>query len=157
MWRSAITIPDCLKLDRGDDLAPIYLRSLISFEFEDDPKVKGDRKVGTRGYSHTVSLAEDGEILLRWEWHPENPRCATTHLHVGFEQHHPDDGVPFSRLHLPTSRVTFEQVVEFVIDDLGVVVSDTTAASRVGDARRQHEQHRSWHGAAPADEIRSDS
>lgn len=45
------------------------------------------------------------------------PRC---HLHVHATPHHDTPPKPFSRLHLPTRRITLEQIVWHLIHDHGV-------------------------------------
>lgn len=77
----------------------------------------GQRRMSTRKYIYDVREGRPqrgNTTLVQWHWHPNNGRVAYPHAHLPFS-------APYSaKLHVPTGRITFEDVVEFIIDELGV-------------------------------------
>lgn len=111
---NAFTSPSTLRIRTVDPEVSIYIRSTISFTFGEHPDYKGERKVFTEHYAHTVSLDPSTKPeLWSWQWHPEGHEDA--HIHVNG---HGDGVGHLHRLHLPTGRITWEQVVRFIMTDL---------------------------------------
>lgn len=93
----------------------LFLWSTIQFEFTENTRPSGGRKVSTRHYSHSVYLDEDAQVeLLSWQWHPLDAGPTYPHLHV-----HGGDlvGQSLHKLHLPTGRVFLEDVLLFLLND----------------------------------------
>lgn len=108
-----------------DGLPRIHVKSTITFAYVNDPRPDraGDRKVSTTSYVHT--LAEDDQIsqeFAGWHWHPANtPSMEIPHLHIGRRSDwiaHPVYSFP--KLHMPTARVAFEEILLFAFRDLKV-------------------------------------
>jgi hypothetical protein len=116
----AETRPNALSLNCGV-AEHLYLWSTIQFEYTDhpDPDRKGERKVKTRYYSHTVTRDDmSSDEVFSWQWHPLADGPTYPHLHV-----HGGEllGTSLHKLHVPTGRVFLEDVISFLIKDVGVV------------------------------------
>ncbi|CAN5901476.1 hypothetical protein BH23ACT10_BH23ACT10_30000 [soil metagenome] len=77
--------------------------------------------------------------LLAWHWHPgtrDHP-----HLHVRGDS---DAVGSLHKLHVPTRRVTFEAVIDFVITDLDVEPVRDDWHDQLSDATRRVEKHLNW-------------
>jgi hypothetical protein len=81
--------------------------------------------VSTRQYSYALEVpGEAGTEILAFHWHPafvEEPQGApveTPHVHIGSAELR--GGYLHRRLHVPTERVALEDVLTFVIRELGV-------------------------------------
>jgi len=105
--------PVALRVPRGPRL---YLSAGQYCRFVADDRFPGEWTVRTGGYLYSVRFTPDptGECLA-WHWHPATR--ADRHLHVTAQ--HPQGG-DLSRLHVPTGWTTFEQMVGFLITELGV-------------------------------------
>jgi hypothetical protein len=103
-----------------DSGAPIYLTAAQNFEILSRPILGGLRlggfKAHATGYAYSVgTVPNPDDALLEWHWHP--PDLGYTHAHVNVRSEILGN---VGRLHLPTSRVFFEQIVSFLIVGLGV-------------------------------------
>jgi hypothetical protein len=97
-------------------------------------KTDGEFRVHTDRYIYQVfPEPEMTERWLEWHWHP--PDVPRPHLHVGGE---------WGKFHLPTGRVTFEIVAEFLISELNVTPQREDWQSRLNSAHEQHLEFRSW-------------
>jgi hypothetical protein len=136
---SALTAPDTLELKGA---RPIFLRATQRFELGPHPEFEGERKVVTAQYVYTV--AEDPSLhaeLFSWQWHPG--AWSEPHLHIG--RHHPELGA-LSKLHVPTGRVAFEQVLRFLVTDFGVDCAKgrDEAMSVLEESLRKFQAFRTW-------------
>lgn len=132
------TEPHPMRLANEQEL-PIYLRATQLFSFERDRRFRGDWKVRTQQYIYSVGIGpEERDALFVWHWHPDlRTDC---HLHIYGEV----AGVGrMDRLHLPTRRVSFEQVLRFLIVDLGVRAR-TGWAEVLEECQRRFEEYWSW-------------
>lgn len=137
---AAVTIPSALRLRRGD--GEVYLRSTLSFSYEDDSRYAGERKVTTRDYAHTVSETMDGGELFSWQWHPSTAnRIDFPHLHV-YRGVRESEGL--GKLHIPTGRVAFEQVLLFLIDEMDVDLARADGRSKLDESFRKFKTYRQW-------------
>lgn len=135
------TSEEPLGLRRGDQ-ARLWLRAAQTFHL-----VKADEggrhrawKVATDSYAYTVSDDETlATELVAWHWHPASR--LDPHLHVG--RSHPDFGF-WAHLHIPTGRVAFEDVMTFVLADLGVQPERDDWETVLADARAKFTSRRSW-------------
>lgn len=143
LWR-AHTVPSGvlrLKTSKGQRL---YVQSWIDFAYSDHPHYAGERKVTTLRYAHRVSDDPAFEAqMFAWEWN-----SATGHdPHVHVNRGHPE-AKGFGKLHIPTGRVFLEQIVAFLVRDLGVVPRRDDWA-RVLDANLDRvSRFATWGGAA---------
>ena len=89
------------------------MRSTLEIDYGDHPEFSGERKVNTFSYAHTVGRAENLKPqLCSWEWAAFEPKYP--HVHV--RRADPDHG-GLGKLHIPTGRVFFEEVVLFLITE----------------------------------------
>jgi hypothetical protein len=111
---AAVTQPPVVRLQAERD--PLYLRSTIQFTYDDDVRFPGERKVVTSHYAHTVGESDDlRHQLYSWEWAANEPRYP--HLHL--RRSNPTfEGL--GKLHIPTGRVFYEEVLLFLVQDHGV-------------------------------------
>jgi len=65
-------------------------------------------KAKTQEYSYTL-LNEDGDEIVSYHWHPNDPGVKYPHLHV----HQP----AVKRIHFPTSRVPLEDFIMLLFRD----------------------------------------
>jgi hypothetical protein len=103
---------------------------------------RGPWKISTAKYRY--ELFADNKSIVAYDWHPGRERDAP-HLHV-------DCGIksPYfhHKVHLPTGRVSLEEVLRMAIEDLDVKPrrSDWDAVLRRTQAR--YEKFRTWPGLA---------
>lgn len=105
----------------------------------------------TLQYIYTLT-GEDkpDERWLEWHWHPSlrpEPHC---HVHLP----HPSLG-DLPDLHLPTSRVSFEEIVRFLIEDLGVRASADWQAT-LKTSQDRYQKYRRWPRTGPDSPVRAD-
>lgn len=126
LWLGATPTP----LSRVDG-GPIYLTAAMLYSFY---KKEGEFRIHTDRYIYQVFREADmTNRWLEWHWHP--PEVQRPHIHVGGEW----DG-----FHLPSGRVTFEIVAEFLVVELGVTPKRSDWQKKLHDAHEQHLSFRSW-------------
>lgn len=119
----------------------IFLTATQSFTMRKD---KGEWRVSTREYIYNVSDSEDTRsYMFAWHWHPnQRPEC---HLHVNAEL---ANGMKLHRRHVPTARVSFEEVLRFLIEECGIEPNTHSNWRTVLHATQErHEKHRTWWGS----------
>lgn len=133
---NAITKPDWLCFEGADEI--LELRATQRFCYVDDPKHPGERKVQTADYGYTIRDAE-GRELFSWQWHPSLGEFDMPHIHIG-------RGVPgdWGKLHVPTGRVAFEDVLLFLIRDYGVRPVREDGREVITESLRRFRSFRSW-------------
>lgn len=151
LWQAGeavlVTSPETLRLNCGDK-PPLYLKATQHFRTGlGSGTRRRDWKVYTEGYAYTVS--EDADLsheLLAWHWHPGTR--PDTHLHIG--KSHPTHG-GLAHLHVPSGRVSFEQVIRFLITDLNVVPARTDWDAVLTNSHSLFVRFRRWsdHAAIP--------
>lgn len=139
---SAFTAPDPtlrLRTSSGDWL---YLRATQRFHYADHPDYPGERKVVTDDYAYTLSEDDAGTELFSWQWHPG--LWSDPHVHVG--RGHPDHG-GLAKLHIPTGRIAFEEVLKFAIIEYDLItpVDRDTALAQLDETLRRFRAFRQWH------------
>lgn len=121
------------------DLYVAMALDLVPFE-------EGQVRLSTRRYIYEIQVAHaqgKREQLVRWHWHPEGrSRYVHPHLHL-------PEGAPYSKVHVPSGRITFEDVVEFMICELRVEPTHESWQSALDEVRQRHVQYRSWHNRPP--------
>jgi hypothetical protein len=93
----------------------IYLAVVHQYRIiEDDPTTRGPWRVQSVGYSYILH-GEGGKELFAYQWHPGGPSPITSpHVHIGTGLGLTDLSVP--KLHVPTARVSLEQVIRLAIE-----------------------------------------
>jgi len=111
---AAVTNPPVVPLKTNNDR--IYLRSTVQFTYVDNPRYPGERKAATHQYAHTVGESDTlRPQLYSWEWAATEP----TYPHLHLRRSDPAfEGL--GKLHIPTGRVFYEDVLRFLIQEHGV-------------------------------------
>lgn len=115
---------------RLDAPFPLFFTAGQQFQIvrSDDPDL-GPFKVHTVAYWYQFQAdrRRPGSDVLAFHWTPEAANADNRrypHMHIGSAMVANDAPVlpkRFNKLHIPTSRVSFESVVRFAIEELGVV------------------------------------
>ena len=127
------TIPAPIKLSTTG--VPLYVRVLQTGFVVPDPRYPGEWKVSTATYVYALYDRPDtatAEPLIRWHWNRDNPNWPAPHVHVAV----PDPQGKGIDLHIPTgARVSIEQVVAFLIRDMGVTPAIPDWQDVLGDGQ----------------------
>ena len=92
----------------------LYLALVIVFHAERDEDGRAWQVVVDK-YSYALCLNDDlNAEIVAWHWHPKMDSRSLPHIHVQWKEGPIDD---FGRVHFPTSQVTFEQVLLFLMQD----------------------------------------
>jgi hypothetical protein len=140
--------PRDVRLHREGELADIVFSPSQLFTIIPDNRYPGEYKASTLAYIYSVRLKEppdDGDDeIVAWHWHPlRTPDRPDPHIHVTVA--HPHLGVTLSKLHIPSGRVAFEEVLRFLIDDLSVIpVRPDDWRVIVGDSEARFKAFRTW-------------
>jgi hypothetical protein len=119
---------------------PLWFQGNQNFGYIRDNRYRGEWKVRTDGYAYTLAIDEDlNQELIAWHWHPTSR--PDTHLHVG--RRHPSLG-ELGKFHVPSGRVAFEEVVLFVIEDLGVCPARDDWRDVLNDSLSRFRTFRTW-------------
>jgi len=119
---------------------PLYLSATQSFRTRWH---KGEYKVSTLEYIYNVGERPDArDYMFAWHWHPNQPPV-DCHLHVDAEL---SNGMKLSRKHIPTARISFEEVLRFLIDEFDVQHSNDRWREVLAETQQRHEKRRSWWG-----------
>lgn len=129
----------------------------IDFEVIDTGSTGSDRyRVTTHGYKYQVVTADLDEVVL-FHWHPyttESGKPLTVHPHIHLGERLLAKKGPLSRkAHIPSGRVAFEDVVEFVINECGARPSRRDWKLVLDKSRDDFRSHSSWGGGRPAGAI----
>ena len=130
----------------------VALGGTILYRVVEAPGDHGPWKVSTAGYLYALEDLHRREYI-GYHWHPESRSDETTpHLHVGpaicQEKHLLD------KQHVPTGRISLEEVLRFAITALDVKPLRPDWADILGHNQRAFERWRTWHGSGPV--IESD-
>jgi hypothetical protein len=97
-------------------------------------------RMSTRRYDFTIwTKTKVPTMVFGWHWHPasKQSKVAYPHLHVPSALSHKSK-------HIPTGRISLEDVVLFGFDELGVTSAIENAVEIVNEARDLHKRQRSW-------------
>ena len=103
-----------------------------------DGRFRGEYRIAIRAYHYAVGRsATDDPGFLSWDWHPGSSLdYPYPHIHVPI----PDPSGRGYRLHVPTGkRVTVEQVVGFLIQELLVEPARPDWAEVLEDTQRRYD------------------
>jgi len=134
-----LTLESAVALNGRSDF---FLGFTQQYTIIEDPE-NGPYRVKTTYYSYTVET-EAGEEVFGYHWHPDGDSpIRFPHLHIG-----PAVKIGLVELnrkaHFPTGRVAFEDVVEFLINALGVKPSGRLWQKVVQKTRVLFDRHKSW-------------
>lgn len=115
-WLLLLPKDEPIALQRSKSPAGLRLYAAQRFVTVADPRAPGEFKTTTREYIY--KLLDRNRSLVEWHWHPR--QRPEPHLHSKFGESLSAWGEEAERLHLPTSRVPFEEVVRFLITDVSV-------------------------------------
>jgi hypothetical protein len=125
---------------------PLFFEPSQLFKIIPDERFPGEFKAQTLAYIYSVQVraeAEDGsnEEVLSWHWHPlTTPTQQAPHSHVRLDH----ANLSVGRLHLPTRRISFEQVVLFLVDELDVVPARDDWRNIIGESIERFEKWKTW-------------
>jgi len=104
-------------LNRVASLLPMRLELTHSYYVVPSDGEPGPWRVITAGWIYDLADSRD-EPIVAFHWHPEGSgRVTRPHIHA----HGQHDTVELHKLHFPTGRVSIDDVVRFLIDDLDVI------------------------------------
>ncbi|HZV49263.1 MAG TPA: hypothetical protein VFD49_05800 [Candidatus Dormibacteraeota bacterium] len=128
----------------------LYLTATQEFTHR---KEDGEWRCPTLAYIYSVFLDRElSREWLAWHWHPRvRPG---PHLHVHARN---DTPLEMHKLHLPTGRIAFEEVVRFLIQDVGVEPQAADWEERLKTSEYYFRAFRHWPGSSPEPTGRHDS
>lgn len=114
----------------------LRLNIKLNYEIIRHPTQQGSYKIKTTSYNYSVRDKNDKE-LLRYDWHPDvDPAVKYPHLHI--------EDSALKKLHLPTSRITVEQVLRLLITQFNVKPRRRDWQAILETGMRNFEDHCSW-------------
>ena len=128
------------------------LKLIQQYRIVEGEEERGPGKVSTVAYYYTLRTPETpacpSQEVLGYHWHPQETHTLTyPHLHLyqgaGALQHN------LIKAHLPTARIAIEDVVRFVITQLGVVPLRDDWEAILAETQDAFQQWRTWGGANP--------
>jgi hypothetical protein len=122
--------------------ADLLLDPSQRFEVIKDGRFRGEYKVRTLAYVYKLEVADAGE-LISWHWHPlTTPDRPNPHVHITADN--PGLGRGLGELHVPTGRVSFEEVARFLIRDLDVQPARDDHLEILAEAEERFRTFRTW-------------
>ena len=119
----------------GDGL--VFRFSLQLEPLSDD----GVWRMSTRRYDFTIwTKTRVPTMVFGWHWHPASKQSKVVYPHL-----HVPSALSHKSKHIPTGRLSLEDIVMFGFDELGVIPTVENALAIVNETRDLHKQHRSWH------------
>jgi hypothetical protein len=134
--------PSPIPLDRWEG-EPIYLTVTQSLRMR---RHKRQWRMSTQQYIYNVAEGSDTRTyLFAWHWHPALGR-SECHLHARAEL---SNGTRLDKKHIPTARISLEEVLRFLISECDVVPAkdETEWRKLLDESQKRHEQYRSWWGS----------
>lgn len=84
-----------------------------------DDREPGCWKVRTLSYEYNIERHSDGQEVLAFHWEGHDAVNPFPHFHIGFAGD--DKSTPLGpRNHIPSGRVLVEDIVRFLIEEMGV-------------------------------------
>jgi hypothetical protein len=119
----------------------LYLALSQEFHIARDSRFPGEWKVVTDAYAYSLSLTEDlSEEFILWHWHPASG-AMLPHLHLVVK--HPRLG-GLRKLHVPSGRVSIEEVIGLLIRELSVQAARDDWAEVLADTEARFRHYRTW-------------
>lgn len=117
----------------------VYLTVKMLYRVTKDPGERGPWKVSTAAYYYGIHDNQQSEILS-YHWHPRTER-QDPHLHL-------ESGskvIDFLRgVHFPTERVSLEEVLRFLIEELKVKPLRRDWSIVLRSTQSQYKRFRTW-------------
>lgn len=114
----------------GDPYRPVllndgrYLRVLVSLKLEDDPESKMTKlRVYNASFQYQHDRDDDSRWIVRYDYvRNQTKHHPSSHVQVLADLSHSclPEGQSFSRIHLPTGRISAEAVIRLLADQFGV-------------------------------------
>lgn len=140
----------------GDDGGHVKLRGPARLELSarmrymiisDTRKDYGPFRVTTRGYLYSLRTTSR-QVVVAYHWHPSGKSHEKApHLHIGSAQID-RDAVISEGHHLPTGRITFEEIIRLAIKEFDVEPYDDKWRDTLDLCETPHKLYRSWPTAA---------
>lgn len=131
--------------DQAVQLGDVSLRATMQFECQDTGESRRDQRyrVSTRGYMYGISGAA-GEIFSA-HWHPNSQVSSfkAPHYHLG-DVALSDEGVYLARAHIPSGRVSFEEIIRMLLEQFGVQPLCDDWSDRLDRTEKDFIDHRHW-------------
>jgi hypothetical protein len=130
----------------GALLGEVRLQAGMHYEIQDRGASRGHErfKVSTRGYMYAIELASDGSEVMAFHWHPNGTSpIRVPHYHFGEEAIAPS-GVFLARAHIPSPRVSFEQVIRTLVEDVRVPALREDWDECLHRTEALFDEHKSW-------------
>lgn len=125
---------------RGDDLT---LAVRIQYGIVRAAGELGPWKTTVTQYAYSLLVPDDGAEMLGWHWHPDRSRTPRPHLHLG-EDVLAARGRLTPKAHVPTGRISLEEVLRFTIEDLGVLPLRDDWDEVLRESQQRFERWRTW-------------
>ncbi len=111
-----------------------------------DPDQAGCWRVKTLSYEYNIEVWESRQEVICFHWNGQDLKNPHPHIHIGWATS--SNGTHLGpKSHIPSGRISVEDVVRFAVDELGVQPSGPfkTRWRHVVDAsRKTFEQQKSW-------------
>lgn len=139
---------DPIGLKRASGRPRLFLSANQLFTIVPDERFEGEWKARTLAYIYSLQLdleaVGEGELeVIAWHWHPTTtPDRPDPHVHVRLD--HPQLDVTLSKLHIPTARVSFEEVIRFLVADFHVEPARDDWQEIVGESETRFKAWRTW-------------
>ncbi len=117
----------------------LFLTAAMLYSVTKSEGERGPWKVSTAAYRYGIHDSQQVEILS-YHWHPQTTR-QDPHLHLGSGSKVMNF---LRRTHLPTGRVSLEEVLRFLIEELKVKPLRQDWNEMLKSTQSQYEQFRSW-------------
>jgi len=136
---SVLTLPDPVPLNARPDL---YLSFTQQYKVIKDPE-NGPFRVTTLYYSYAIET-QDAQEIVGYHWHPDGVSPVRfPHLHLGPAARVGMEDLR-SKAHLPTGRVAFEEIVEFLIATFSVQPDRSLWQEIVEQTKSLFGKHKTW-------------
>ncbi len=136
-------------LRRRKGLSHVYFEAAQAFRIVKDQRYPGEWKVQTLAYTYNVKVApkklREGESpdVIMWHWQPHrSPEHASPHTHPPTS--HRLFGLSLPDLHVPTGRVSFEEIIRFLIGEVRVLPLDEDWPKVLDRTESHYRMHRTW-------------
>lgn len=120
---------------------PVFFAAVQHFRIIEDDRFEGEWRVRTDSYAYTASFSPEiwRQFFIGWHWHPQ--RRPGPHMHVNARNRLAGD---LHTHHVPSGRVSFEEVVRYLIEEVRVRPRQANWADVIGDTERRFRAFRSW-------------
>jgi hypothetical protein len=96
---------------------------------------------GGSAQSAEGEFEQNDRALISFDWHPDT-RVKSPHIHIGSGAL--AEGSALMKAHIPSGRVSVEEVLRFGIDELGVVTLREGWDEALAASQQRFEDYRSW-------------